>query len=214
MPLHTPLGLMFAAAMLLASGSASAQAEPLITSAGLCGPMDNTFGPYDYRKHADKHSIVERFHFTPKVESLREGQSAAHVASDIAYTLRAFPNHPRALYAMSRYSQRLNATRVPGSEYPVECWFERAVRFTPDDAQVRALYADYLLNNKRTDEARKQLELGSKLNASPQTSYNLGLAWTRLGGFQEALPLARRAYDGGIKVPGLRDRLKQAGVWK
>lgn len=212
----TRSALLFAAFLL--SGGAAAQEQspwdqPLLRGVGLCGPIENAYGPYDYRRHADKHAIVERFHFTPQVEALRKGESGP-LGGDISYTLRAFPNHPRALHAMARYGQRLGAARVPGATYPVECYFDRAIRFVPDDPQVRALYADFLIRDKRNKDARRQLEAAEKLQLDPQTAYNVALAWTNLGENERALPLAKRAYAGGIGYPGLRDRLQRAGVWK
>jgi Flp pilus assembly protein TadD len=96
----------------------------------------------------------------------------------------------------------------------VECYFDRAVRFAPDDAQVRALYADYLLRLNRNEDARKQLEAAATLELNPQIEYNLALAWAKLGDNEKALELAKRAYAGGVQFPGLRDQLTRAGVWK
>jgi tetratricopeptide (TPR) repeat protein len=206
------------AGLLALAGLAHAQPSvvdsPLLLGKGLCGELANNFGPYDYRKHPDKHAIVENFHFTPQVEALRKGQSSIHLGGDIGYTLRAFPNHPRALYAMARYGLQLGVTQVRGAQYPVECYFDRALRFTPDDAQVRALYADYLIRTKRKEDARKQLEAAERLELTPQIAYNVALAWTNLGENEKALPLAKQAYGGGVNFPGLKERLTRAGVWK
>lgn len=192
--------------------------QPPLRGLGICGDMQakpGQYGPYDYRKHPEKAPLVERFHFTPKVEALTGGASSTSIGGDIDYTLRAFPNHPRALYAMTRFSQlRGGASRVPGATFPVECYFDRALRMAPDDAQVRALYADYLLRNKRSDEARAQLEAAEELELTPQIEYNLGLAWKALGENEKALTFAKRAYAGGIQFPALREQLVRAGVWK
>ncbi|MDT3680101.1 MAG: ABC transporter permease [Burkholderiaceae bacterium] len=212
---------LLAAALLFAAvgflpGHADA-AEPL-RGLGTCGdlqPKPGQYGPYDYRKHPEKAPLVERFHFTPKVESLVGGESSARIGGDIDYTLRAFPNHPRALYAMTRYGQLHNgASRVPGALFPIECYFDRALRFAPDDAQVHALYADYLIKKERKDDARKQLEAAERLELNPQIEYNLALAWSALGENEKALALAKRAYAGGVQFPALREQLVRAGVWK
>lgn len=208
--------LLVGAVALAMAGHVQAQErwqKPLL-GVGLCGDIDNAYGPYDYRKNPEKAPIVERYHFTPQVEALRKGQSTNRIGGDIDYTLRAFPNHPRALYAMSRYGQMYNVSRVPGARYPIECYFDRALRFTPDDAQVRALYADFLIRARRNDEARKQLEVAETLELSPHVEYNLGLAWVSLGDNDKALTLAKRAYAGGVQFPALREKLVRAGVWK
>lgn len=206
----------FVGALLLATAGC-AHAQPL-AGVGICGELRGKvgqYGPYDYRKHPEKAPIVEQFHFTPKVEALRAGENSRLLAGDISYTLRAFPNHPRALYAMVRYSQlHGDALRVPGAQFPVECYFDRALRFTPDDAQVRALYADFLIRHKRSKEARQQLEIAEKLELNPQIEYNLALAWVNLGENEKALVHAKSAYAGGVQFPALREKLVRAGVWK
>lgn len=215
---HFPLAWTLAIGLTcgLATGQASSQTrEAAAIAAGLCGPIENSFGPFDYRtvREADR-TIVERFHFTPAVESLRHG-STGQIGGDLDYTLRAMPNHPRALYAVSRYAQRLKSQRLPGARYPAECYFDRAIRFAPDDSQVRALYADFLIAFGRPKDARDQLETAEKLEVrSAQVTYNMGLAWARLGDYDKALPLARRAYAAGVQFPGLRTMLEKAGVWR
>jgi tetratricopeptide (TPR) repeat protein len=212
--------LLAAAAMFAtcAYAQTSTLADKPLLGVGICGDLKGGaghYGPYDYRKHPEKSPLVEQFHFTPQVEALTAGKSTAKLGGDIGYTLRAFPNHPRALYAMTRYSQLLGGvSRVPGARFPVECYFDRAVRFAPDDAQVRALYADYLLRLNRNEDARKQLEVAATLELNPQIEYNLALAWAKLGENEKALELAKRAYAGGVQFPGLRDQLTRAGVWK
>lgn len=194
------------------------QAAEALRGLGTCGDLrakPRQYGPYDYRKHPEKAPVVEQAHFTPRVETLIGGQTSVRIGTDLDYTLRAFPNHPRALYAMSRYAQlHAGSSRAPGAMFPIECYFDRALRFAPDDAQVRALYADYLVKQKRNEDARKQLEAAEGLELNPQIEYNLALAWVALGENDKALVLARRAYAGGIQFPALREQLMRAGVWK
>src|SRR5882672_10328606 len=64
-----------------------------------CGALPNAYGPFDYRIEHDKLAIVEAYHFTSQVELLIRGQSGA-LGADLDYTLRAAPNHHRALVAM------------------------------------------------------------------------------------------------------------------
>lgn len=204
--------------LLVAASPVAAQSpldQPLLLGAGMCGPLENPYGPYDYRKDQNKLEIVERFHFSPRVEALRgKHGEMGRVGGDLDYTLRAFPNHPRALYALTRYVELMGRTRLGGNTYPIECYFDRAIRFAPDDAQVRALYADFLVRQKRGDDAREQLEVAGRLPLTPQIAYNLALAWSGLGEHEKALPLARQAYEGGVQFPGLREQLQRAGVWK
>lgn len=181
---------------------------------GLCGELRNAYGPFDYRTDKNKLGIVESFHFTASVEQLQHGRSGA-LGSDIDYTLRAFPNHHRALYAMMRLGERSRTSTVHGAHYPVECYFDRAIRFRPDDAQVHALYGFYLIKGKRLEEARNQFDTASKLNPDDgQVLYNIGLGYADLLDYDKALEYAHKAYKAGVRFGGLRERLQKAGRWR
>jgi tetratricopeptide (TPR) repeat protein len=184
------------------------------SGAELCGELGNAYGPYDYWSDKDKLGIVERAHFTPEVESLKAGKSST-LGGDIAYTLRAFPNHPRALLAMVRLGERLKVDRPPGSQYTVACFLDRAVRFRPDDAMARMIYGTYLAKRKKNELALEHLEIAEK-NATDNANvhYNLGLVYSDLGKYDQALSHAHAAYRLGFNLPGLRDKLVRAGKWK
>ena len=69
---------------------------------GGCGALQNAFGPFDYRTERGYNlDVVESYHFTPPVEALIRGSSGT-IGGDLDYTLRAFPNHDRALNATIR----------------------------------------------------------------------------------------------------------------
>ena len=199
----------------LLCGLLASLASAAVHAQGACGGFENNFGPFDYYAHPDKHSIVERFHFTPDVENLIRGSSNAHPGGDIAYTLRAFPNHPRALNAMARLSTKESRAQPQGSTYTVDCWIERGMRFRPKDAMVPMLYGLHLLRVNRTSEALKYLE--SARNSGIQDAnlhYNLGLAYVKLKRYDEAMTEARKAYAMGFPLPGLRNQLQRAGKWR
>ncbi len=209
-------GFILPMALVVYSTLAVAQNAGLESSAtGICGPLENSFGPFDYRtaRSADR-ALVEGAHFTPPVETLRRGATGT-LGGDIDYTLRAFPNHPRALYAMTRLAERTKTTKPPGAHYPVECYYDRAIRFQPNDAVVRALYGVFLIRQRRNDEARVQLKAAEELGSDDaQVVYNLGLSYFDLGEFDRSLAFAKRAYSMGIPFPGLREKLSRAGRWR
>lgn len=184
---------------------------------GLCGnPHDNgpAYGPFDYRTAtASEKEIVERVHFTPSVETLQTGNTGT-LGGDLHYTLNVFPNHARALYAMTRLAERLKTNRPPGAKYLVECYYDRAVRYAPDDANVRVLYAIYLIDHKRPQEARVHLDQAERGIDDPQVTYNLGLAYFDLQEYDKALVYAKKARQMGIALTGLRTRLERAGKWR
>lgn len=180
----------------------------------VCGPLENAFGPYDYNVNRDRLSVVERYHFTSDVENLRKGASSTNIGGDLAYTLRAFPNHTRALHAMARLAIRDKTNKPAGSAYIVECWFERALRFRPNDAAARMTYGIYLSQVGKRKQAAEMLESAEKLGQSGGNfHYNMGLIYADLGRYDDALRHAHRAYAMGFNLPGLRNKLQRAGRW-
>ncbi len=193
------------------SGATALHAQ---VSASLCGPLTNAFGPFDYRSNKVELDIVERFHFTMEVEQLIRGKSG-HIGGDLDYTLRAFPNHHRALLALMKYGERLKTLRVPNTTYDVECYFIRATNFKRDDTTARMLYAAYLKAWKRRDEALRQLDIAAGYASdNPFTHYNLGLSYLELSAFEKARQFARSALDLGFPGTQLKDRLVAAGQWE
>lgn len=181
-----------------------------------CGSLQNAYGPIDYRKATvDEKRLVEGAHFTPEVESLTRGHTGI-IGGDISYTLRVFPNHPRALYAMMKLSAREGGVKPRGSRYTMECWFDRAIRFQPDDGSVHLLYGIYLARHDKNKQAIEQLETASKLlgDQDANAHYNLGLAYVEVKQYDKALIHAHKAYKLGFNLPGLREKLERVGKWK
>jgi len=178
-----------------------------------CGELGNSYGPYDYRTSRDKLAIVEGAHFTQDVEALRSGNTG-QIGGDIDYTLRASPNHSRALIAMANLGRKLNTDQPPGAKYPIPCYFDRAIRFAEDDAMVRLVYGTYLARVGKQKEAVDQLELAQKLDeGNANIHYNLGLIYLDLKDYAKAREQAQRAYALGFALTGLRKRLEAAGQW-
>ncbi len=190
--------------------SASAQQADLS-----CGnPFVNTFGPHDYRTDkGPNRRIVEDYHFTPNVESLISGQSAS-IGSDIDYTLRAFPNHHRALTSMMNLGLRTKSARPPGAQFSVECYFKRALLFRPDDTIARMLYAKHLADTGRKAEAVQALDATrEKATDNAFTHYNIGLLYFEFGQTDKALVQAHKALSLGFERPELKARLQAANKW-
>jgi hypothetical protein len=180
-----------------------------------CGTLENSFGPFDYRDPAARGgagsplSLVESGHFTPGVESLTKGVSGSLIA-DIDYTLRAFPNHHRALNAVARYALlggRFQSTTVTSAD----CYFRRAIAFRDDDEVVHMLYANYLAKRGDRERAREEYEYALKLAPnSAEVNYNAGLFYLGEGNLQRARVLADTAYSFGYPLPGLRKKIAEA----
>lgn len=179
-----------------------------------CGRLENSFGPFDYRTFKER-DVVEKFHFTPRVENLRGGQTSSTPSGDLSYTLRAMPNHHRALIAMMRLGEKEKTPKPQDSPYSIACWFERAEAFQPGDAIVKGLYGVYLVRaDKPREGAAKLQEARGMAGNNANIHYNLGLALIDLNRYDEALESAHKAYALGFPLPGLRDKLKRAGKWR
>lgn len=203
-------------AALLWPGSGAAQSDPQYP----CGnPFRNHFGPFDYRSaSADTKALVEKVHFTPGVEAMTRPSTTtyARMAGDVAYTLHVFPNHPRALLTMMRLGEKFKTDQPDGASFTVECYFERAVTFRPDDTVARALYAQYLLKHGRKPQALQQLALAvEQAKDRPLSHNNLGLVYLEMGEFDLALKQAHEAKRLGLENrPQLEDALRKAGKWR
>jgi Tfp pilus assembly protein PilF len=205
----------FSAVVFLVSAAALVGARPAVADEITCGSLQNGGnGPFDYRG-ANRDSIerAELVHFTPDVEMLRRG-STGTVGSDLSYVLAVSPNHHRALAAMMNYQFKTRSEQPTGARWSVPCYFERAMRFQPDDGAVRTLYGVYLMRLGKPSDAVAQFEKAASLGEdSGNLHYNLGLAYFDVGDYDKSLAEARKAYHMGFDLPGLRDKLTKAGKW-
>jgi tetratricopeptide (TPR) repeat protein len=199
--------------IMLLSGTALAQNQEAPSA---CGTLRSAgqYGPYDYRTDRDKLPIVLGAHFTPEVEALIRGTTSARPGHDIDYTLRAIPNNHRALIAMMRLAEKEKTTQPSGSHYSVQCWFERAIQFSPDDTIVRMIYSTYLNSKGRLPEAITQLEIAtSYAKDNAFTHYNIGLHYFDIKDYDKALLSAHQAMQLGFTQTALKERLISVGKW-
>ena len=195
-------------ALLLIAAAGAVQAAPY------CGELDNAYGPFDYRTRADKLKVVETYHFTDEVKR-GSGGSNTFIGSNLDYVLRAFPNHAPALAVMARAGQLKKKYKLPGAKYAVECYFERAVRFAPDDGHARAAYGGYLYGLGRLDEAMAQYDQAVQmLPEDAGVNYNAGLLQFKKKNYAAANQLAQKAYGLGFPLPGLKNMLVGSGHWQ
>ena len=194
-------------------------ALPLSAAGEGCAPVNTRtdFGPYDYRTAPpDKLARVENYHFGPGVESLTKGNSTVYFGGDLAFVLRYFPNHHRALATLVRLAKKEKTNRPQRTLTTVECYFELASRFAPNDGTVNLLHGLWLMDSGNMKGAQEQLgrarELAPEGNANYQ--YNLGLGLLAVGKSEEALEAAHIAYGMSYPLPGLRQKLEKAGKWR
>ena len=189
----------------LAAGALAQDAAP-----HPCGALKNAYGPFDYRTRRDMLGVVEAVHFLPDVERLNRPTRMNF--GDLDYTLRASPNHHRALISLARYGETRGS--MPDNARSVDCYFDRAIRFAPDDPVVRMIYASLLVRTAREADALKQIDyVAQGANDNPFTHYNLGLLYLEIKRYDKALAQAHAALQLGLPRTELRDALKKAGKW-
>lgn len=195
------------------------------TLAGLpCRGNDQGFGPFDYRDPSSRVAlgtgaapldVVERHHFTAEVEALVRGKSGS-IGGDIDYTLRAFPNHHRALWARIKLHLQSLAQAKPDSVLnegvpAPECYLNRAERFAPDDVKVQILYGIYLHKIQRYDSALERYRKAEKVAPNDaELLYNMGLLHLDRNELEQARKYAEKAYALKYPLPGLKRRLERA----
>jgi len=192
--------------------------QPAENPSFACGDFnygEGSVGPLDYRTTPqDVRDFIESRHFTRDIERLVKGRTGS-VAGEISYTLRAFPNHPRALKSAAELTRRNGGRTPPDFSFSLACWFDRAIAFRPDDVQVRILWAFELIKAKETAAALEQTRMAESLTKdNPAAQYNVGLLYFDLGDYERAMSNAKLAYAGGFNLPGLKDKLTKAGKWK
>lgn len=181
-----------------------------------CNGKAMTYGPFDYRqrgKYSYELSLVEGAHFNGNVEALISGAKQKHnLTGDIDYTLRAFPNHHRALNTLTRYRMRRGSL---GEERPLsktECYFQRALYFAPDDGTTHLLYAIFLHKLDKLEASLKSYRQAEKLQPKNiEVKYNLGLLLVDMKRYEEAIQYAKQAYAKRYPLQGLKNRLKRKG---
>lgn len=185
-----------------------------------CRGESENFGPFDYlQRHTliAELRIVEKHHFGPQVEQLIGGMRTGDpksVPSEIDYTLKAWPNHHRALNSIIQYQLiKLGGkklTRFP----PAECYLQRAIKFSPADGTTRMLYANLLQRTGHKKRALKQYEKALTLQPNGvQVKYNFALLLVDLKKYERAKGYAIDLYAKGFPLPGLKNKLKKAGYW-
>lgn len=203
-----PLRLMLIIGLVFAAGPARAQ---------FYGPFDYT-NPEHYAKYLP---VVEDYHFNSAVENLTGTMPGGTIGAHLAYVLRHFPNHHRALNSMARYWRQFTRRGQLPPDQPTdrtpEYWFERAIEFAPHDPMPKALLAKHLLETGKRDRARDLLrEASAQADGSrnAELHYSLGLFFLQADMPDDARRHAEAAYSLNFPLPGLRDKLIAAGAWR
>lgn len=205
----------------LAAGVTNAQGLP-----AACGTLTQSWGPFDYRaeryipepiyrSHKALLAIVETAHFTSEVENLIRGKTGTLPGGDLSYTLGVFPNHHRALISISTLGLKLKSPQPPETRFSIECYFLRAMAFRPDDAMVRMIYANYLIQKGEKSVAEKQIDAVAATGPeNPFTLRNIALLYFDIGNHEKSLQFAHKALATGLNIDVVKAKLEQIGQWK
>lgn len=179
----------------------------------MCGSLANPSGPFDYRDPANRGQItlINANHFSQDVQDLVRGQTNDKVLGDLDFILRTFPNHYPALQTTARYFLG------GGKRYKwrtMECYFDRAMRFVPNDSTVHVLYGIYLLKSGKQEAALARFMEALDLSPdSAEIQYDIGLVYADMKDYKKANAYAAKAYQLGYPLLGLRHILERAGEW-
>jgi len=209
---------------------------PVVGQANDCGSLVTNYGPYDFRSDKANLPVVEHSHFTDVTfrmaingtksvskyfKAFKFGSmgtatiKGTPLPEDLDYTLRAFPNHPKALYAMSEY-QRIAGTPTALESYDLihyrtsSCYFKRAIQFSSADPAVYFVYGIYFHKRKKYSIALEQYKKSEKLdNSNVELLYNIGLVYTDLGEMKKAKKYSDNVYARGYPLNGLKLRVEK-----
>lgn len=185
-----------------------------------CEGNQGTAGAHDYLHRGYKKAVAglleltERHHYDEDVESLKKGLTTDPIG-DTDYVLRSFPNHHRALLTTSNYRLKRKKWKKTEKYPPSECYYQRAIAFSPRDLTIHLQYAILQYKFKKYKGALTTYQAADKLNPNdPLLMYNMALTMVKLKKFQHAKTIANKVYATGFPLPGLKNKLITAGYWK
>lgn len=137
---------------------------------------------------------INNAHHTDMVlERLRQGNNSLAM-EEAKFTLRYWPNHPRALILMEVIAR---ATRAPSLPIP---YYEKAVRQYPQYAVTHAQYGHYLVEIESVDEGIMQLQQAVEIDPMLGAAHAwLAEAYLKAGKRKLARKSAEQARELGYK---------------
>jgi tetratricopeptide (TPR) repeat protein len=179
-----------------------------------CSSLANRqgYGPYDYLRRlelAHNLQLVESAHFTPASENLVKGTQQKDPGPDLDYTLRAFPNHHRALNSAIKLRTQKDSGFYRTAGYPpAECYLQRAVYFSPKDGTSFMLYGMLLHRMGKHDMALEKYNAAELLQPDDlNLKYNMGLLFVDMRRYDTAREYADEVYSKGFPLQGLKRKL-------
>ncbi len=216
------LAFIFSFILLLAP-SYSIHANSILNSSS-CGPVStkDTAGPYNYRTRSPGerwhvNDVNKHHYFKAQREMSKRSPLPQRIHRELSYTLIRIPNHHQALFLLARFhnqfpKEEFNPPVAGVFSVSPECFFDRGMRFVPDDPYVPLLKAIYYHKRKRY---KKSLPVYKRLiEKHPgwgELHYNLGLLYADMKDYKQATLHANKAQENGYTLPGLKNKLEKAG---
>jgi tetratricopeptide (TPR) repeat protein len=152
---------------------------------------------------------VEYNHLGPCEKRLAE-RNYLKTLDECGFILKIFPNHPTALLLTTDACSQWKSPKCMLNDM-----FERAVAINPKAAQTFVVQGIYLHRTKQYEQAIQSFSYALKLDPNSMNAhYNVALTYFETKQFDLANEHAQKAYSLGATLPGLRERLTQAGYWK
>jgi len=111
---------------------------------------------------------------------------------------------------------QLRVARPTDARYrTAECYFDRAIRHAPRDAEVRALFGTYLHKRGELALALAEYKEAERLRpgTAPSRDYRIGMLLYDMKEYDQAVVYAKRAYAKKYHDETLRENLKKIGKW-
>ena len=217
---HPVLRKLSAALVALIAGGSIALAQE-------CGPvpLPGAAGPYDYvdAKYSWNLNDISQNHWVPAQQELA-AKRVQYALRELNFLLIRVPNHYPGLFELGRIEQH-----YPGISYDpsltgskdimffpptAECYFDRALRYRPNDPTLRMLFGLYYHKSKHLEKALAQYQKAEIMDPeSSEIQNNLGLVYFDLKDYESSIRHAQKAYKLGYPLAGLRKKLKAAGKW-
>ena len=102
----------------------------------------------------------------------------------------------------------------PGTISRPECYLQRAINYSPNDATSYMLYGIFLHRLDHKPEALEIYRRAAEMSPqNPEIKYNMGLLLYDTGNFGEAKKLAQELQAAQFPLQGLQRKLASSGHW-
>lgn len=217
------IAFLASVALVMLARGAAADVAPYSDDYDLsCGPAPPGHpykGKRDYRTMSsnwrDERDLKyhQTFHIDPATRQLHSGENINWgVMNNLHFVLHKVPNDQRALRLLVEW----DAAGGKDKDYASPaCYFTWARQFAPDDPTVWIYGGYYFYRHRDLARAQRWWEQAIALDPNnPEAHYNLGLLLADSGQYSSARTHAWAAYQAGYPLPGLREKLQQAGQWQ